>query len=321
VKKTVWSDLDHKIWKSKREWPPFKRLLVAFSGGVDSVVLLNVIHRLSSAGQFEFIAAHVHHGQAENQAWRDEALEWCRDYCVTKLGVSFVQGGPSPQPLFSEESLREYRYHELHRLKLEHECDLILTAHHFDDLLETRILRLLRGTGPAGLSSMTSLEGDLWRPLLEVSRSEIMEYAKKNNLTNLEDPSNSSLDPQRNWVRHQLLPFIENRQRGLTANLGRSLQLLVEAMEIPVPLELTIEGQSRLSFARQGYLGLSKSDQRRLLATVLLKLGLRDYSQGQIEEIHKRLDNSQIVHTFTFRSVLWAIDARQVRAEIISHFL
>lgn len=315
MKKTVWSDLDHKIWKRRSEWPPFKKLLIAFSGGVDSTALLSIFHRLSGPGNFEVLAAHIHHGDGPTKAWRDTALESCRQVCA-EHDIPFVHGGPSVLPLGTEEQMRDYRYQEMRRLKEQHQCDFILTAHHADDLLETRLLRLLRGTGPLGLAALLPLEGDLWRPLLESSRGDLLDYVNKNQLKFLEDPSNSSLDPQRNWVRHELIPFLDARQEGMSATLGRSLQHLVEAMELPLPIELTKTGGNGLSFSRQSYWGLSKGEQRRLIATVFAKLGLRDYSHGQIEEILKRLDNPQIVHTFTLRTVLWSIDAKQVLAEI-----
>ncbi len=315
MKKTIWSGLDHKIWKNRSSWPQFKRLLIGFSGGLDSTVVLSVLHRLSMAGQFEIIAAYIHHGPGTQETWRNEALMHCQSFCEQN-SIKYVQGGPSVEPLLTEADLREFRYSELRRLKLELDCDFIITAHHADDLLETRMLRLLRGTGPVGLEALVEFEADLWRPLLQVSKKRIQQYVNENQLKFIEDPSNLSLDPLRNWLRNDLFPRIERRQVGLVNNLGRSLQLLVEALGEGLPMEIKDLGEGNLALERSSYLALSLVEQRRMLARVLFQLGLKNYSQGQVEEWQKRLDNPQKVHSFKLGLVLCSIDAKQVRVRV-----
>ncbi len=314
VPKAIWSALDHKIWKDRERWPKFQRILVALSGGVDSVVMLTVFDRLSKAGQFELCAAYIHHGVGANQEWRTQAQKQCRDFCE-QLGVRFVVGGPSSVELVSEADLRRFRYQELTRLKQELQCDFIQTAHHADDVIETRLLRLLRGTGPSGLEALREIDGDRWRPFLRVNKQELFEYANENQLKFTDDPSNASEDPTRNWVRKSLLPFIEARQTGMVESLGRSLQLLVEALEKNDEVSFVPCRDGGLGFSRVDYLALSRSQQCHWVAQMFLELGVKDYSQGQIEEIRKRLDNSQKVHTFTVGSVYWVVDAKQVQAK------
>lgn len=309
--KTHWSPLDHKIWNQQSTWPRFKKILIAISGGVDSLVLLSIFKRLASIGSFEIIAASVHHGPGSSEKWRFEARQFCQNFCQN-LGVSLCHGGPSPIELSSENEFRDYRYLELRRIKLELSCDLILTAHHSDDLFETRFLRLLRGTGPQGLDGLKSIEGELWRPLLEISKMEILKYAKDNQIKYIEDPSNKCIDPMRNWLRQELFPQIEGRQSGLLQNLNRSLQLLVESLQNPIQIEIQRNNDGILGIERSLYLTLNESDQRRVLAKLLYELGIKDYSLGQIKEIQKRLDNLQKVHSFILGTVLWKIDARQI---------
>lgn len=343
MKKTKWSSLDHKIWRSRDHWPSPKRILVAFSGGKDSTALLSVLRRLSQAGGFDVLAAHIHHGSGKNEGWRDQAQSHCRVFCrdhdvelleglnsfkenLSKHPEGAADSGgirPKPKPeakptdglgLRSEAQLRAYRYQELRRLSQEQGCDWIVTAHHADDLLETRMLRLLRGTGPQGLKAMTEVEEGVWRPFLSVTRREIDQYVTENHLPFIEDPSNESLDPTRNWLRHEILPALEARQTGFVTNLGRSLHLLVEALQ-GGPLDLSIESapEGGLQVCRWTFESLSGHDKGRALALILRRLGLENYSSGQIQEIRKQLDSERKVHMFTFAACLWTIDARRIK--------
>jgi tRNA(Ile)-lysidine synthase len=308
------SALDHKIWQTRKEWPTFKKLLIAVSGGLDSLVLLSIFSKLAELGCFEVVVAHIHHGAGSNQDWRDQAQEHMRSLC-TQWNLPFVQGGPASQLLSSEAEMREFRYHELYRLATLNDCQFILTAHHADDLLETRLIRLLRGTGPKGLEALRTLDGIRWRPLLAVSRKDLLDYAIENDIPYLDDPSNQDTEPLRNWVRHQLLPFIEVRQEGMTANLSRSLQHLVEAFADQTLPPLREFSDNTKGFEWSQYLLLPSTEQRRFLAEVFQSLGVKNFSQGQIEEVHKRLDKSQKQHTFSVGSVSWSVDARHVYAK------
>jgi len=310
--KRVWSGLDHKIWRGRSSWPRFKRVLVALSGGVDSVALLSVFHRLTKASFFEILAVNIHHGPGAQESWRSETQEMCRSICEN-WGIKMIESKPSVKELKSEEDLRDFRYEELRKLKDEFQCDFILTAHHADDLLETRFLRIMRGTGPLGLEALREFDEDLWRPFLEVTKEEILHYASENQLKFVEDPSNQSVDPMRNWLRHELFPMMESRQTGVLQNMSRSFQLLVEFLDSEVDnIDLIDSRHKGVEFERDLYLSLSDQDQRKILVKSLLRLQLRNYSHGQILEIQKRLDNSQNIHNFMLASTSWSVDAKRI---------
>ncbi len=324
MKKQLWHSLEHKIWKQHASWPSMKRLLVGFSGGADSVVLLSVFSKLASVMKVEIVAAHVHHGVNENQliekaaSWRDEAQKFCINF-ADKYEIKIILGGPSTQKLESEESLRNFRYQELNRIREEEKCDFILTAHHADDLLETRLLRLMRGTGPTGLEALKDLnfETHLWRPFLTISKKEILNYIHEQQLSFIEDPSNQSLDPTRNWLRNELIPQLDKRQKGMSENLSRSLQLIVDEIthqksSPPLTNILSPQQSNEIVIDRAYYCALSSLEQRHHIAQILIKLGIKNYTQGQIKEVQKRLDNSQRVHTFTIAAAQWRVDARQI---------
>jgi len=319
MEKRIWSGLDHKIWRDRSSWPRFKRVLVALSGGVDSVVLLSIFQRLTKASPFEVLAVNIHHGPGELELWRSETQEFCKQFCQN-LGIKMIPSESSIQELNSEEALRDFRYQELRRIKEELQCDFILTAHHADDLLETRFMRIMRGTGPLGLEALSKIDGDLWRPLLEVSKHEILQYASENQLKFVEDPSNKSIDPMRNWLRHELFPMMEVRQAGVLQNMARSFQLLVEFLDSEVEnIDLIGSGFKGVEFERNLYLSLSDQDQRKILVKSLLRLELRNYSHGQILEIQKRLDNSQNIHNFRLGSTLWTIDAKRIHVSRVDN--
>lgn len=310
MKPIRWHPLEHKLWKNRQRWPKFNNVLLALSGGVDSVVTLSVIHRLSHVGKFNLIAAHIHHGRHENSEFRDEASRLCDRLCK-ELNIPFHFVMADHHGLSSEESLRDFRYQHLRRLRTELQCDFIITAHHEDDLLETRMIRLLRGTGLSGLTAIKEIDGDLWRPMLTISKREISEYAESNQLTYLNDPTNESSDPLRNWVRNGLLPFIEARQVSFRGSLSRSLQSIAEAGDTSIQCQIWAKNDE-LCIERQQYLFLSNFEQKNLVVQLLRKLNIHDYSHGQIEEIHKRLDNPQKEHSFGLGRALWKIDARHV---------
>lgn len=317
MKKTIWSALDHQVWRTHSAWPQFHRLLVALSGGVDSVVALSVLRRLSGVARFQVTACHVHHGPGPSESWRNEALSHCRQLCE-QLQVQFVSRGPSVTSLKTEADMRSFRYAELLRVCAEQNCDYLVTAHHADDLLETRMLRLLRGTGPEGLEAMREFDHHrkIWRPLLGVSHWQVLEYAHENQLKFINDPSNLSLDPMRNWLRHEIFPLLEARQSGIVDNLGRSLQLLVESLATSERYELFRFEDGALGYEVFLYRNLSSREQRQVLAKMLLELGIRDYSLGQIKEVQKRLDNPQKINNFNLKNALWNIDAKHVRVKL-----
>ncbi len=200
-------------------------LVVACSGGLDSSVLLHLVHEAlpACAGAPRLRALHVNHGlQAEAAAW----AEHCRALCAglgVPLEVAEVDARPDPGES-PEAAAREARYRVLAaRLGPR---DVLLTAHHRDDQAETLLLRLLRGSGVEGLAAMPAVRplgrARHARPLLDLPRSELEAWARDRGLRWVEDPSNASLDPDRNYLRHEILPRLARRWPGAGRALARS---------------------------------------------------------------------------------------------------
>ena len=219
-----------------------KRIGVALSGGLDSVVLLDTVCKTQAANKHpaEIWAFHIHHGL---QKPADDWFIFCEklakkykihfDFRLLHLGSESTQGNV-------EARARAGRYDALTELCAEHGVEDLLLAHHQNDQAETVLLQLLRGAGVAGLAAMSevrelkngSTKIYLWRPLIQQSRAELEAYAKANKLKWIEDPSNQDIQYRRNAIRKQIIPRLEKIQPDTVANLARSAKVLAEAQSL-----------------------------------------------------------------------------------------
>ena len=206
-----------------------KSMTVALSGGVDSVVLLHLLHQLQKTQNFTLKASHVHHGLSKNA---DKWVKFCEKLCTklsVPLDVNYVKL-PQKKSLGIEGEARQLRYEKL----LQSQTDLVVLAHHEDDQAETFLLQLIRGAGVKGLSSMAHFDDSrrLWRPLLNTSRFDIESYAKKHKLKWIEDESNQNIDFDRNFIRSKVLPILKNRFNHIIKVISRSSAHLAEAQHL-----------------------------------------------------------------------------------------
>ena len=217
-----------------------KRIGLALSGGLDSVVLLDTVCKAVQANSTkeptEVWVFHIHHGL---QKPADQWLEFC-EKLAKKYRVHFdfrlLHFADQSQGNI-EARARAERYDALTDLCIEHGIEDLLLAHHQNDQAETVLLQLLRGSGVAGLSGMPSNRANvkdantitLWRPLLNQSKAELEAYAKEHKLKWVEDPSNQNTRYRRNAIRKEIIPRLEKIQPGVIANLARSADLLAQS--------------------------------------------------------------------------------------------
>ena len=217
-----------------------KRIAVALSGGLDSVVLLDTVCKAQAKNKNEIFAFHIHHG-LQKQA--DDWLIFCEqlakkykihfDFRLLHLDAEEAKGN-------IEARARAGRYEALADLCDEYGIEDLLLAHHQNDQAETVLLQLLRGSGVAGLSGMPHSRQlqvndhriTLWRPLLNQNRQDLEAYAKERKLQWIEDPSNKDAKYRRNAVRKKIIPALEKIQPEALANMARSAQLLGEAQTL-----------------------------------------------------------------------------------------
>ena len=206
-----------------------RQIILALSGGLDSRVMLRLLGRYRDIHpQHSYLIVHVHHGLSPNaDAWMTQCQSWSRalGFAFEGLFVRIEKKGES-----LEKQARDARYRAIESVM--QAGALVLTAQHADDQVESFLLALKRGSGPAGLAAMPETrlfgEGVLFRPFLQVSRDEIAKYAAQEGLVWLEDESNLDCRFDRNFIRHAWLPLAQERWKGLNKAIHRAAALCAE---------------------------------------------------------------------------------------------
>lgn len=205
------------------QFVPNTTYILGLSGGPDSVYLLH--HMVKTYPQYTFIAAHLDH------EWRkgsEKDAEFCKEVCK-ELNVEFVTKKASELNITvksngsQEEVGRKMRRHFLEMLMLHYGATAIMLGHHADDQLETFFIRLIRGTTSQGLSCMKTQDGSYDRPLLHLTKQEILDSLKERNIVYLEDFSNYSEKYLRNRVRKTIVPAFKAADPRAETNFARSL--------------------------------------------------------------------------------------------------
>lgn len=263
-------------------------LLLALSGGVDSVVLLHILSQLSTRLPFSLSAMHVHHGLSPHA---DDWLHECERMCLEK-GISFYSEKVhvSPQSgLGVEATAREARYHALERVRQQLSANAIVTAHHMQDQGETLLLQLMRGAGVKGLSAMSQWDAEryLLRPLLVVPKAELLQFAAEQQLVWVEDESNTDTSYDRNFMRQKVMPMMRERYPQLDNALLRSASHLAEAQSL---LDILAMQDLQVCDVREEWLGQSLDISRlKALGDVRAKNLLR----GWFQQLNLRMPNTE----------------------------
>ncbi|MFK8041354.1 tRNA lysidine(34) synthetase TilS [Congregibacter sp.] len=216
-----------------------RRVFVAYSGGLDSTVLLHAVAK----NHPDAIGLHANHGlHGDAMRWAQHCEEVCKglDIAFDSTALAIVDAGEG-----IEAAARTARYRWFETILSE--GDILLMAHHQDDQAETLLLRLLRGAGPEGLSGMplsrTLGSAVLLRPLLGLPRTDLEAYAEDHALVWVDDPSNSDIRFDRNYLRQELMPLLAQRWPGYRATLSRAATQLRELNEyLPAPYLAVVTG-------------------------------------------------------------------------------
>lgn len=223
------------------------RVLVAVSGGVDSMVLLHSVTQIAQTAGFRVLAFHLDHMYRGDAAIADKQL--VRDYC-RRLGVPLYSYRRPVARLASkwgigfEACARQLRYRLIDTLLATQTIRYVLSAHQQDDQVETVLLHLLRGTGLQGLQGISTLAGNRLRPLLAFSKAQLYQAAKAADIPYREDQTNQSLDYTRNRLRLELLPYIKQH---FNANIDQAIVQLANLAQLEYQ---SIDQQSRHDFKR-----------------------------------------------------------------------
>lgn len=298
---------------------PGKRINIAYSGGVDSTVLLHAVCQICDPEKHEVRAIHINHQiHSDAHQWEQHCLQQSQ---MLNVNYQSIEVDITPHRASGiEGAARQARYQAFTNLLVE--CDVLLMAHHADDQIETVMLQLFRGTGLHGLAGCAPSrqlgKAVLIRPFINISRQQIEDYANEKNLDWLHDPSNDSITHDRNYLRHQILPLLHSRWQGLRETIGRTSHWQNESVEIlddiaredfggashsePLSLDrISSMNESRLKnllrwwIRKNGYLVPSSDVQQRILNDVIFSRGdCEALVQWNECEIRKYRDNVYI---------------------------
>ena len=206
-------------------FPTGQQVLLAVSGGIDSVVLAHLMHE---AG-YPFAVAHCNFHLRPGDCDRDELFvrQLAQRYGVPIFVEEFdTRGYARQEHLCVEDAARRLRYNFFEQVRRQQNYAAILTAHHRNDAAETFFINLLRGTGLSGLHGILPVQGHVVRPLLPFGREDIEAYAAQHQLQHVEDVTNASLQYRRNQIRHQLLPLLRQMQPSCDHAIAQTISHL-----------------------------------------------------------------------------------------------
>ena len=289
-----------------------KKIVLAVSGGLDSVVLLDLLKELSFPCRLKLSVLHIHHGLSPKKkikTYRDETKQF-----VFQLSSSYELDFFSPEPpkeiLQSEEDFRKFRHFCFKKILRQKQASLAL-GHNRDDLLETRLIKLVRGCGEEGLKGMKIWEPPYFRPLLHFSRKEIQKYALYRKLKWKEDPSNKDNNYLRNWMRNKWLPQLDNKRSGSLKSLARSLESISFVQKKNLhPSMITSRG-----IKRNLLMEMPLKEQKRVLAFYMRKLQLSNYGQSHIGEVLKQAERKEKKFSVKILKKTWTFTQGYIVAE------
>lgn len=284
-------------------WERKESFVVAISGGPDSLCLLDVLYLLSQRYDFTLHIAHVNYRLRGKDSDLDEALvrERATHYQIP-LSVLHPKKTTSSN---LEEKLRDIRYRFFEKIRTQKKATLIAVAHHRDDQAETFLLRLLRGSGMKGLSAIQPKNNYIVRPLIDMSREDILRYLKERNIRHRTDQSNSDPKFLRNKIRHSLIPLLEREyQTNIKKILADTATLLAADYALfdhmtPLPYQ---EKNGALVFSTKTLLSIPETLLRHQFRTLLIThYQKKSPPQRLIDEIIKVFRSTKNKHhTLTF---------------------
>lgn len=267
------------------------RYLVAYSGGVDSHVLL---HQLAQTHPQQLVAVHVNHGlHPRAQQWQQHCEHVCQQLSVAFKAVSINVVKKPRQSL--EAIARKLRYDVFAELLAP--GDTLVTGHNQNDQAETVLLQLMRGAGVKGLSGMPFEKpfaaGLHRRPLLSMSRNEIEAYARAHQLSWIEDPSNAENDFDRNFLRNTIIPELTVRREGVVAGIARSAKHIATSAELLDELAAidyeAVRGETSSYLSIPALCALSTARQSNVLRYWLSLLDVQLPSEAILQQIKQQL--------------------------------
>ena len=284
-------------------------VIVACSGGIDSLALTDLLHRLKETLGIKLVVAHFEHGIRGEESLED--AEFVRDFCRGKHIPCHIAHGDVPGEMARcheslETTARRLRYDFLYGLRNKYLAEnpgthvYIATAHHQDDQAETVLMHLLRGTGLKGLSGISPKQGCLLRPLLFVPKSVLTEYCMEQGLRPRHDSSNDEADCLRNKIRLELLPLLEREynpslRQGLChlSQLAAQDEAYISQQVETVYVKLVEKVEAGRTMYCQSLLDLPEALRGRLIQKIALELSGKTLPYNQVQGVLQLAEKSQ----------------------------
>ncbi len=295
-----------RLQKEEKLIPKGCSLLVAFSGGIDSVVLCDALLELRGFLSLERLAlAHFNHLLRGEESFRDESF--CLKFAEERGLELFVDRKNVKEEALKrgsnlEETARELRYGFLREIKSREGFDLIATAHHLNDLLETSLIWFTRGAVMDGLIGFEPKHEDIVRPLYLVTKEEIRSYAECRNLRWVEDSSNSELSIYRNRIRHKVVPLMKEINPNLEETLLRMREVLKAENEFMNKLAEEVLERAKLSDTSLSVSVLRAQEVALQRRVIRRWTGLADFRK--IEQVRRLLSKGGEVHIGSKKKVI-----------------
>jgi tRNA(Ile)-lysidine synthase len=312
-------NLNDYVLKELAHLPHPLKYWIAFSGGLDSTCLLHVVFNIRHHLSAPIVALHLNHGlQANSAHWVAHCQKICKKLDVTFVTLDLnvqVLRGDSLEAVARQARLLAYQ-------QVMQKDDMILLAHHQNDQAETVLLQLLRGSGLPGLAAMPVLSnlatGWLARPFLNISRSQLLDYANYHQLTWIEDPSNAEIKFDRNYLRHKIFPELKSNWIACETTISRSARHCAEALQLLNELL-----QPHLQSAHGGYQNsLSKSKLLELspeLCRAILRYWIQMNGYSLPDTVHLERIRTEVLTAANDRNPLVAwrgVEIRRYRDDV-----
>ncbi len=267
------------------------QIILALSGGPDSVCLFDILFILQKELGFSLSACHYNHRLRGEESDRDQ--KFVEDLCKKKGIKLFMGKAPKEKAFKSEDEAREARYLFFTKLADDQQGAKIALAHHANDVAETFLMRILRGTGTRGLQSIPIKRDFFVRPFLDTARAEIEQYIAENHLTFVVDRTNLDKNFLRNMIRLEIIPKLEEINPNLIELLSSEAKTITSDYEFLAQTSLDQYSQvvlgetlSQIVFDAKKYLSLHPSMQFMILRLAVERLsGLKDLSFKQFAEV------------------------------------